>query len=133
LWGVVASGFLCTNAIGVGAVEPDEVFVGLRDVDEHARHELEGVHELGIVGVGELGFGLIDDELRFGMIAKPGQVHGRAKQVACETKKSFGVVGIDGGVIMNAEARMAPREEQVDSLLGDEVFVTQESEHFVAE
>ena len=36
------------DAVGVGAIEMDEVLVGLRDVDEHAREELEWVDQ-GIV------------------------------------------------------------------------------------
>ena len=67
--GVVVSELLRTNAIGVGSVESDEMFMGFGNVYEHTSKELERVQ--GLVNVGVVaGFGLIDDELGFGMIAK---------------------------------------------------------------
>ena len=45
---------------------------GLGDMDEHSSKKLEGVHELGIVGVVS-GFGLVDDELGFWMKVEPAE------------------------------------------------------------
>ena len=52
MWGTVtiAREYLQTNAISVDTVQTDEMFVGHRDVDEHLRQKLEGIHGLGIVG-----------------------------------------------------------------------------------
>jgi len=63
-----------------------------------------------------------------GMIAKAGQVHGCSMQVASESMEPFGVVGIDGCVIVNIETRMSPRKQQVDALFGDEVPVSKQSQ-----
>ncbi len=49
------------------------------------------------------GFGLINEEAGFRMITKPRQIHWRALQVASEAMESFGVAGINRGVIVNAE------------------------------
>ena len=86
------------------------MFVGVGDVDEHSSKKLEGVHELGIVGVVS-GFGLVDDELGFWMKVEPGRVHRGAHEIAGEPVNSLGVVGVDGGVIVNAETRITPRQE----------------------
>jgi len=74
------------------------------------------------------GFGLINKDAGFGMIAKAGQVHWRSVQVASESMEPFGVVGIDRCVIMNVETRMSPRQKQVDALFGDEVPVSEQCE-----
>ena len=47
--------------------------------------------------------------------------------------ESLGVAGVDGGVVMNAEAGMAPGQEQVDALLGDELPVSEKAQHLVTE
>ena len=86
----------------------DPVLVGLRDVNEHAGQELEGVDDTVVVVVMS-GLGLVEDELGVWMIAKPGEVHRRAHQIAGKLVESLGVAGVDGGVVMNAEAGMAPR------------------------
>ena len=39
----------------------------------------------------------------------------------------LGVVGVDGGVVVNAKTRMAPRQEEFDALFGNELAVSQES------
>jgi hypothetical protein len=53
-------------------------------------------------------------------------------QVASESMEPFGVVGIDGCVIVNIETRMAPRKQQVDALFGDEVPVSKQSQKLMA-
>ena len=47
--------------------------------------------------------------------------------------ESLGVAGMDGGVMVSAEARMAPRQEKLDALLGKEVPVSKRTQHLVAE
>ena len=120
----------CPNAIGVDAVEMDEMLVGLRDVDKNSSQKLQGV-ETGFIVDLVTGFGLVEDEPGVLMIAKAGQVHRGAKQVAGEPVEPFGVVRIDGGVVVNAEAGIPPRQEQVDTLFGDELAVSEESQNFV--
>lgn len=61
--GCAASDCLRTNAGGVGAVEPNEVFVGLGLVDEHASQELAGIGECGVGDVVSC-FGLIEEQPR---------------------------------------------------------------------
>jgi hypothetical protein len=51
------------NAVGVDAVEEDEVFFGLGDVDEDAGQELERVDESLVVLDGLPALGLIEQEL----------------------------------------------------------------------
>ena len=46
--------------------------------------------------------------------------------------ESFGVVGIDRRVIMNVETGMAPRNQQVDALFGDEVEVSEQCEDLMS-
>jgi hypothetical protein len=62
----------------------DPVLVGLRDVNEHAGQKLEGVDDTVVVEVMS-GLGLVEDELGVWMIAKPGEVHRRAHQIAGES------------------------------------------------
>ena len=45
----------------------------------------------------------------------------------------LGVAGIDRRVVMHAEAGMAPGQEQVDALLGDELPVSEKTQHLVTE
>ncbi len=80
----------------------NEMLVGLWDVDEHPCEKLERVDRLAVVDIVS-GFGLINEETRFRMITKPRQIHWRALQVASEAMESFGVAGINRGVIVNAE------------------------------
>ncbi len=80
----------------------DEMLVGLRDVDEHSGEKFERVDRLGVADIVS-GLGLINKDAGFRMIAKSGQVHGGAVQVASEAMEPFSVAGIDGGVIVNAE------------------------------
>jgi len=70
-----------SNAIGVGAVEMNQVLVGLWDVDEHPGEKLERVESCLFIDVVS-GFGLVEDELGARMVAKPGEVHGRAHEIA---------------------------------------------------
>jgi hypothetical protein len=55
-----------TNPVGVDAVEEDEVFFWLGDVDEDASQELEGVDERIVVLDGLPTLGLIEQELESG-------------------------------------------------------------------
>ena len=50
-----------SDAIGIGAIEMNQVFVGLWDVDKDTREKLERVDE-GFVVDGESVFGFVDDE-----------------------------------------------------------------------
>ena len=115
------------RAVCIGPIEMDEMLVGFGDVDEHAGEKLQRIDRLAVVDLLS-GFGLINEEAGFGMIAKAGQVHWRSVQVASESMEPFGVVGIDGRVIMNVETRMSPRQKQVDALFGDEVQVSEQCE-----
>jgi hypothetical protein len=81
----------------------DQVLVRLGDVDEDSSQELERVETCLLVDVVS-GSGLVEDELGVRMVAKSREVHGRAHQVAGELVEPFGVGGIDGGVIVDAEA-----------------------------
>ncbi len=80
----------------------NQMLVGLWDVDEHARDKLRWVDRLVVVDIVS-GFGFMNEEPRFRMITKSGQVHWRAVQVASAAMEPFGVAGIDRGVIVNAE------------------------------
>ena len=91
-----------TNAVGIGAVKMNQVFFGLWNVYEHARDKIERVDRLAVVGIVS-GFGLIDEEAGFRMITKSRQIDWGALQVASEAMESFGVAGINRGVIVNAE------------------------------
>jgi hypothetical protein len=55
------------------------------------------------------------------VIAEAGEVHRGPHQVAGELVEPLGVAGVDGGSVMNAEARVPPREEKVDALGSDEL------------
>ena len=96
------------DAVGVGAIEMDEVLVGLRDVDEHAREELEWV-EKGIVVDVVPGSVFIHEQAGGLVESQPRQVDGSAHEIAGELVHAFGVGGIDSGVIVHAEAGMSPR------------------------
>ena len=78
------------------------MLVGLWDVDEHSGEKLERVDRLAVVDI-VAGFGLINEEPRFGMITKSRQIHWRALQVASEAMESFGVAGVNRGVFVNGE------------------------------
>jgi hypothetical protein len=96
-----------SNAIGVSAIEMDQVLVGLWDMDEHPGQKLERV-ESGVFIDVVPGFGLVEDELGVRVIAKSREVDGRAHQIARQLVEPFDVGGIDGGAIVDAEARMPP-------------------------
>ena len=90
------------------------------------------------------GFGLIDDEFGWGVIAKARQIHwgsGASSRPGARLRRGFGapgmeplgVVGIDGGAIVNGKTRIPPRKEQVDALLGDELAVSKKSQNLMPE
>ena len=84
----------------------NQMLVGLWDVDEHPGEKLERplrVDRLAVVDI-VAGFGLINKEPRFRMITKSRQIHWRALQVASEAMESFGVAGVNRGVIVNGES-----------------------------
>ena len=85
----------------------NQMSLGLWNVDEHTRDKLKWVDRLAVVDIVS-GFGLINKELRFRMITKSRQIHWRALQVASESMESFGVAGINRGVIVNAETKVIP-------------------------
>lgn len=91
-----------TQAVGIGPVEMDEMLSGLGDMDEHSCHELQGVKERLVIDF-VAGFWLVEEKLGLWVKAKPGQVHRGTHEIAGEPVKPLGVVGIDGGVIVNAE------------------------------
>ena len=80
----------------------DEMLSGLGDMDEQSSHELQGVEERLVIDL-VAGFGLVEEKLGLWVKAKPGQVHRGTHEIAGEPVKPLGVVGIDGGVIVNAE------------------------------
>jgi hypothetical protein len=45
----------------------------------------------------------------------------------------LGVVGIDGGSIMDGKTRVPPRKEKVDTFLRDELSVSEKAENLVPE
>ena len=102
LWSNATTSAGCPHAIGVSAVEMDQMFVGLGDMDEHSSQELQWVKELLVIGLVP-GFGLVDEKLGLRVKAEPGQVHRGSHEIAGEPVKPLDVVGIDGGVIVNAE------------------------------
>ncbi len=81
----------------------NQMLFGLWDVDKHARDKLKWVDRLAVVDI-VAGLGLINKEPRFRMITKSRQIHWRALQVASESMESFGVAGINRGVIVNGES-----------------------------
>ncbi len=87
----------------IGATKMNQMLVGLWDVDEHSGEKLERVDRRAVVAIVAC-FGLINEEPRFRMITKSGQVDWHAVQVASEAMESFGVAGIDRGVIVNGES-----------------------------
>jgi hypothetical protein len=108
------------------------MFVGLGDVDEHAGQELERIDELGIVGIVSC-FGLVDEKRGVEIEAQPRQVDRSSHEITSEPVKALGVLWIDGGLIVNGEAGITPRKEQVDALLGDELAVPKKSQDLVPE
>ena len=74
-----------------------------QNVNEHTGEELERV-EIGIIVDVVSGFGLVEDELGVRMVAKSGEVHGRAHQIAGKLVEPVGVGGIDGGAVVDGEA-----------------------------
>ena len=92
-----------TNAVCVGSVKMNQMFFGLWGVDEHPCNKLERVDRLAVVDIVS-GFGLVNKESRFLMVAKSRQIHRGALQVASEAMESFGVGGINRGVIVNGES-----------------------------
>jgi len=95
------------NAIGVGAVEMDEVLVGFRNVDEGSGQKLERVEQFLVQNVMS-GLGFIKNEIGLWMKSKSGQVHGSPHEITRQLVHSLGVAGIDGGVVVNAKAGMTP-------------------------
>ena len=83
-----------SNAIRVSAVEVNQVLVRLGDVDEDSSQELERVETCLLVDVVS-GLGLVEDELGVRMVAKSGEVHGRAHQIAGKLVEPVGVGGVD--------------------------------------
>ena len=95
------------STVGVGAIEMDEMLVGLRDVDEHAGEELEWVNQ-GIVIEVVPGSGFIHEQAGGLVETQAGKVDGSAHEIAGELVHAFGVGGIDSGVIVHAEAKVIP-------------------------
>ncbi len=62
----------------------NQMFFGLWGVDEHPCNKLERVDRLAVVDIVS-GFGFINEEPRFRMVAKSRQIHWRALQVAGES------------------------------------------------
>ncbi len=81
----------------------NQMFLGLWNVDEHAREKLKWVDRLAVVDI-VAGFALINKEPRFRMITKSREIHWRALQVASEAMESFGVAAVNRGVIVNGES-----------------------------
>ena len=121
-----------TNPVGVDAVETDQVFFRLGDMDEDTGKELEGVDE-GLVVEVLRSLGLVDEKLGVRVIAEAGEVHRGSHQVAGELVEALGIAGVDGGPVMNAETRIPPGQEKVDPIPGDEVSVSKKSEDLVPE
>jgi len=89
------------HTVGVGAIEMDEMLVGLRDVDEHAGEELEWVNQ-GIVIEVVPGSGFIHEQAGGLVEAQAGKVDGSAHEIAGELLHAFGVGRIDDGVVVDA-------------------------------
>ena len=95
------------DAVGVGAIEKDEMLVGLRDVDEHASEELEWVDQSIVVEVVPVAR-FIHEQVGGLVEAQPRQVDGCSHEIARKLVHAFGVCGIDGGVIVHAETKVIP-------------------------
>ncbi len=91
------------HAVGVGAIEMDEMLVGLRDVDEHASEELEWVDQ-GIVVEVVPGCGFIHEQAGGRVESQAEEVDGSAHEITRQLVETLGVGGINGGVIVDAEA-----------------------------
>jgi hypothetical protein len=91
------------DAVGVGAIEVDEMLVGLRNVDEHAREELERLDQ-GLVVEVVPGSGFIHEQAGGLVESQAGEVDGSSHEIAGELVHAFGVCGIDVGVVVDAEA-----------------------------
>jgi hypothetical protein len=61
-----------------------------------------------------------------GIEAQSRQIDRCSHEITSEPVKAVGVLWIDGGLIVNGEAGITPRKEQVDALLGDELAVLEE-------
>jgi hypothetical protein len=121
-----------SHAIGVGAIEMNQMFVGLGDVCEHPGQKLEWVGQNVIVELVS-GLGLVDEQAGVPVEPQSRKVDGRAHEIAGELVQPFGVRGIDGSSIVDAEAGMSPRHEQVDAFLGNEPSVSEQGEELVSE
>jgi hypothetical protein len=67
------------------------------------------------------------------VIAKAGEVHRGPHEITGELVQALGVGGIDGGPVVDAKTRIPPRKEKLDSLLGDEVTVSKNSQDLLPE
>ena len=69
------------DAIGVSAVEMDQVLVGHGDVDEDSGDKLEGVGE-GVIDELVSGFRLVDEQAGAPVESQPREIDGRAHEIA---------------------------------------------------
>jgi len=90
------------NAVGIGPIEVHEMLVGLGDVDEHAREELERLDQ-GIFVEVVPGSGFIHEQAGSLIESQSREVDGCSHEIAGELVHAFGVCGIDGGVVVDAE------------------------------
>lgn len=120
-----------SDAIGIDAVEMDQVFVGLGDVDENACEKLEGVVQ-GVIVELVSWLGLVDEQARARVESQPGKVNRSPHEITRQLVQAFGVGGIDRGAVVDGEAGVSPRHEQVDAVLRDQPPVLEQSEYLVS-
>ena len=95
------------DAIGVGAVEMNQVLVGLGDVCEDAGQKLERVGQRFVIELVS-GLGLIDEQSGVWVESQPREVDRRPHEVAGELVQTLRVSGVDGGSIVDAKPGMSP-------------------------
>jgi hypothetical protein len=101
-------------------------------VDEDSGQKLERVDEGLIIDLLSC-LGLAEEELGVPVITEAGEVHRRSHEIAGQLVEPLGVGGKDDGSVGNAKTGISPGQEQVDSLLGDEVAVSKKFQDLVPE
>ncbi len=91
----------------VDFIDSVDELVGFRNVDEGSGQKLERVEQLLVQNVMS-GLGLINNEIGLWMKSKSGLVHGSPHEITRQLVHFLGVAGIDGGVVVNAKAKVIP-------------------------
>ena len=100
-----------SNAIGVGAVKTGEMVVWLWDMNEHSCEKLERVGEgrVELESVSVSVFGLVEEKSGVSVESQSRKVDGSPHEIAGQLVQSLGVVGVDGGAIMDAKTEFSTK------------------------